>query len=129
MSSLRILQKNMYRFYFEKMDVWQNTCDLVEKVYLVSMKFPKSEKYNFTDQSRRSVISIMTNLAEGSSRSTKKDQAHFTSMAFSSLMELLSLVIITDRMNLIDEGTYSQLRERIAFIGNQLNALRKAQLK
>ena len=69
------------------------------------------------------------NLAEGTARNTNKDKAHFTTLAFSSLMEVLNQLIISKELNFISEDVYIKLREDIGKISNMLNALRKAQLK
>jgi len=60
------------------------------------MIFPKEEKYCLADQIRRAVISVASNLAEGSSRISVKDQAHFTNLAYSSLMEVLNQLYISN---------------------------------
>ena len=84
----------MYTYYFEKLEVWKLSKDLVKEVYLITNNFPNEEKFNIVSQIRRAVISIPTNLSEGSSRSTRKDQANFTTISFSSLMEVLNLLIL-----------------------------------
>jgi four helix bundle protein len=118
-----------YQYYFEKLDVWQLARVLIKEIYLITNKFPVDEKFGLTSQIRRASVSVASNLAEGSSRGTKKDQAHFTTMAYSSLMELLNLLIISSDLDLIEEEKYEELRARVQEISNKLNALRKSQLK
>ena len=79
-----------YQYSFEKLKVWQNARKFVLEVYQITDRFPKHEKFGFIDQIRRASVSISANISEGSSRISYKDQAHFTNIANSSLMEVLS---------------------------------------
>lgn len=71
---------------------------------------------------------MSSNLAEGTSRATNKDKAHFSTMAFSSLMEVLNQIIIAKDLNFFKELDYQKTRTEIEKISNKLNALRNAQL-
>lgn len=118
-----------YKYPFEKLDVWQNSRKLVKDTYLITKGFPKNEQFGITSQIRRSVVSVSSNLAEGSGRKNGKDQAHFSTMAFSSLMELTNQLILSVDLNFMSEETLKSLRKDIDKIANQLNALRKYQYK
>lgn len=118
----------MYKFSFEKLEVWECSVDFTKSIYELTTYFPENEKFGLTSQLRRASISIASNLAEGTSRSTNKDKAHFTTMAFSSLMEVLNQLILSKELNFIIEKDYEKLREDINKISNMLNALRKSQL-
>ena len=117
-----------YQFTFEKLRVWQASRVFVKDIYNVTNNFPREEKYSLIDQLRRASISISSNLAEGSSRISSKDQAHFTNMAYSSLMELLNQLYIANDLNYISNEIFIELKKKISEISNQLNALRKSQL-
>jgi len=95
----------------------------------VTKDFSGQQSYGLTSQLRRAVVAIPTNLAEGTSRSTKRDQANFTSIAYSSLMEALNLIILSQELDYINKGNYDRLRSQAEKIANKLIALRKAQLK
>jgi four helix bundle protein len=68
----------MKKFSFEKLEVWRNAKGLTHLVYKATKDFPSEEKYGLVSQLRRSVMSVTSNIAEGSSRMSSKDQAHFT---------------------------------------------------
>jgi four helix bundle protein len=93
---------------------------------LITNNFPSEEKFGLVSQMRRSTISISSNIAEGSSRKSAKDQSHFYNMAYSSGLELLSQSILSLDLELINEGTYKDFRESIEQITQQLNALSKS---
>ncbi|MFK8059503.1 MAG: four helix bundle protein [Polaribacter sp.] len=118
----------MYVFSFEKLKVWQDAIQLSKEVYKITSTFPSDEKFGLVSQIRRASNSIAANLAEGTSRITNKDKAHYTTIAFSTTMEVLNHLILSKELEFISEEKYLELRERIYKISNMLNALRKAQL-
>ena len=93
----------MHQFSFENLEVWQLSRKLVSKIYSLTKSWPASEKFGLTNQIRRAVISISSNLAEGTSRKSSKDQAHFTQMAYSSLMEVTNQLILARDLKYINE--------------------------
>lgn len=117
-----------YIFSFEKLNVWIDSKELVKSIYLATKDFPSEEKFGLTNQLRRASISIGSNLAEGTSRNTNKDKAHFSTLAFSSLMEVLNQIIMAHELGFINENDYLKLRADIEKISNKLNAIRKSQL-
>lgn len=117
----------MYEFYFEKMTVWKNARKLFHDIYLVTGDLPNNERYNITDQLKRATTSVSLNIAEGTSRGTKKDQLRFTNMAYGSLMEVLNLLIFSKDLNYISESDYFKIRQDIDVIAKQLNSLSKTQ--
>lgn len=74
----------MHTYSLEKLNVWKNTRELTKKVYIITNEFTSDEKFGLVSQMRCAVISISSNIAEGSSRNSKKDQAHFYNMAYIS---------------------------------------------
>lgn len=121
-------KKKNYEFSFEKLGVWKLSVDLIKEVYKITKNYPDEEKFGIVSQLRRAAVSISSNLAEGSSRISYKDQAHFTQISFSSLMELLCQMIISEELGYIDEKQLLKIREKIEEISNKLNSLRNYQL-
>jgi len=118
----------MRTYSFKKLEVWKDSIELVKSIYSLTTNFPKEEKFGLISQLRRCSVSVSSNLAEGTSRQTNKDKAHFTTLAFSSSMELLNQLIISKELNFLDEKEYVILRAKIEKNTNMLNALRKAQI-
>jgi len=117
-----------YIFSFEKLNVWKDSKDLIKSIYKITNKFPDDERFGLISQLRRASVSIASNIAEGTSRKTNKDKAHFTTLAYSSTMEVLNQVIIANELEFISEEKYKELRIQIEKISNKLNALRNSQL-
>ncbi len=118
----------MHTYSFEKLEVWQNARKLIVFIYELTNGFPENEKYGLVSQIRRASVSIAANIAEGSARTSSKDQAHFTQIAYSSMLEVLNHFFIALDLKYINNEEFKSIREVIETISNQLNALRKSQL-
>jgi four helix bundle protein len=118
----------MHIYSFERLEVWQKARELTKEIYLLTSKFPEEEKYSLTNQIRRAIISVSSNLAEGSSRKTSKEQARFTQMAFSSLLELLNQIIISFDLGFVSEEELIQIRSKIEELSNKINAFYNSQI-
>ena len=78
-------------------------------IYALVKTFPVEEKYALGDQMRRSVVSVTSNIAEGSGRQSLKDQAHFLELSYGSLMEVMSQIDLALDLNFIDNENYDRL--------------------
>jgi four helix bundle protein len=113
---------------FEKLRVWQSARELIKSVYRMTKTYPRNEVYGLTSQTNRAAVSVAANLAEGSSRTSRKDQAHFSQIAYGSLMELACLLIVAVDLEILSEDREAKLREEIEAVSRQLNALRASQV-
>lgn len=94
---------------FRKLNVYIKAKELVKQVYELIKKFPREEQYALCDQLRRSVISVPSNIAEGSGRQSQKDQAHFYTIAYGSLMEAFSQVDVACDLGYITQEDFSRI--------------------
>ena len=78
-------------------------------IYALVKTFPVEEKYALGDQMRRAVVSVTSNIAEGSGRQSLKDQAHFLELSYGSLMEVMSQIDLALDLNFIDNENYDRL--------------------
>jgi len=115
------------QYPFEKLRVWQGARDLAKRIYVTTSKFPQREIYGLTSQCNRTAVSVAPNLAEGSSRRSRKDQARFSEIAYLSLMELACLLVVSCDLGLVSADDESQLRIAIEQLSLQLNALHRSQ--
>ena len=113
----------MHQFYFEKLGVWQNARVLVKDMYRVTASFPSEEVFGITSQIRRATMSISANIAEGISRTTNKEKSRFLNMSFSSAMEVVNFLILSLDLEYLNNEQYTELREQLEKITNQLQAL------
>ena len=115
-------------YSFEKLDAWKQAKSLSVWISGITKAFPDEEKFAMVSQMRRAAISIASNLAEGTSRSTSKDQAWLSNVAFSSAVELLSHLIISRELEFINNENYTNGREQIEKQTMLISQLRKAQI-
>jgi len=116
----------MKQYSFEKLNVWQEARVLVKSIYTITRTFPKEEIFGITSQMRRAAISICSNIAEESGRTTKPDQANFYRIAYSSLLELLNQLIISTDLTFISDSELIELRKKIDSIAFKLASLRNS---
>ncbi len=101
---------------FTDMPVWQRSHQLVLKIYELSESFPKKEMFALTNQLRRAVVSVSSNIAEGFGRRAVKDKCHFYVISMGSLREVQNQIIIARDLNYIkpeDSDLALQLSDEI----------------
>lgn len=108
---------------FRKLNVYIKSKQLVREVYQLLRKFPKEEQFALCDQLRRAVVSIPSNIAEGMGRITDKDQAHFLSLAYGSLMEVLAQLDIACDLDYISKDDFDAVERLIVDIAKMLSGL------
>ena len=123
------MSNESHLFPFEKLRVWQESRGWVKTIYTLTRHFPDSERFGLISQLNRAAVSVPTNLAEGSARISKKDQAHFTHLAYSSLMECMNLLMLANDLQFLAENELQAQRTAIASLSAQLNALHQSQLR
>jgi four helix bundle protein len=118
--------RSRHIYPFEKL--WKNARRLVSSIHKTTRAFPRSEIYALTSQTNRAAVSVAANLAEGSSRTSRKDQGHFSQIAYGSLMELACLLILAVDLGFLSVEHESALRAEIESVSRQLSALRNTQV-
>lgn len=119
----------MIEMPFQKLIIWQKGLMLVDLVYETTATFPRDELYNLTSQMRRSAVSIPSNIAEGSQRTSKKEFGNFILTAKGSLAELHTQTIIGHRRSLIPKEKFAVLIEKITEMDKMLRSFYKQLLK
>ena len=110
---------------YRELDVWAKAMEVAEAVYAAAKLMPKQEEYRLTAQLIRAAVSVPANIAEGHARATRKDYAHFVSIARGSAAELETLLILAQRAKLLSSETSDpilQETERVARMLNRLHA-------
>lgn len=115
-------------YSFEKLKVWQEAKQLVVDIYNLLDSFPKFEKYALCDQIRRAIVSVPSNIAEGSGRFSNKEQNHYLEIAYGSLMETYNQLLIAIELSYITKSSVNAIKPRIDAIAKMLNGLRQSKL-
>lgn len=116
-----------HEYPFEKLNVWQAARELAKATYLETSKSPQREIYGMTSQCNRAAVPVASNIAEGSSRRSLKDQSHFSEIAYGSLMELACLFILSNDVGFLAAERENTMRQSIEGVSAQLNALYRSQ--
>ena len=98
---------------FENLDVWKHSVDLSTKIYCVSKQFPKEELYGITSQIRRAVISVTSNIAEGSGVNSNADYIRYLGIASGSLNEVESLIVVAEKLGYLKINEFKELKKSI----------------
>jgi four helix bundle protein len=104
--------------------VWKKSMDLVENVYKYTDLINNSEKYGVVSQMQRSAASVPYNISEGASRSSRKEYLRFLDIARSSIIELETQYLISQRLKLCPEDP--ELYDLIDYVGRMLTNLMKS---
>lgn len=110
---------------FTDLLAWQKGHELVLAVYKAVEKFPDTERYGLASQITRAVVSITSNIAEGFSRATASDKAHFYTMAQGSLTEVQNQLIVAKDLTYITGESFEDLYETSIFTHKLLTGLIK----
>ena len=116
-------------FGYEKLDVAKLAKQLISDIYKLTEEFPDKEKFGLTNQIRRAIVSVLLNIAEGSSRSTNKDFNHFVRISITSLVEVDCALKIGIDLDYLKEEDYQKLELIIKELYFKLIGLSKYLLK
>ncbi|MDO8572369.1 MAG: four helix bundle protein [bacterium] len=108
---------------YKDLIVWQKSMDLVTEVYKLTSNFPSSEVYGLVSQMRRAAVSIVSNIAEGSKRNTKKDFNQFLAIAMGSGAELETQIEISTRLKFADQSYFTSVNSLLNEVMRMLNKM------
>lgn len=106
---------------FRKYEIWQKGIDIADIIYEICDKFPKFEIYALADQLRRASVSIASNIAEGASRKSCAEFAHYLEIAIGSAFEVETQLQIALRRKYVTEEVYEELVEQLQSEERQIN--------
>ncbi len=107
----------------KKLDVWKLSMEFAVRMYEVTKRFPREERFNLTDQIRRAAVSVPCNIAEGAGRQTKREFANYLHMSQGSLSELDTLLELAKRMEFLPQSEWATLDAQMERIDKMLSGL------
>ncbi len=111
---------------FRELKAWQLGMDLTEKVYLLTDSFPRSEIYGLSSQIRRCAVSIPSNLAEGHGRTSAKEFLQFIAIAYGSICELETQILLSHRLKYLDQSNLETVSTLLTETSKTIRGLQKA---
>ena len=115
-------------FQLHKLDCWNESRKLVVAVYQLLNKFPIEERFALSNQLRRSVISVPSNIAEGNGRIAIKEQSHFLEIAYGSIMEVYCQLQIAVDLGYITNEDFEQVKPIINKTSRLISGLRASKI-
>ena len=119
----------MDSFSFEDLNAYKYSRALVRSVYEIVEKFPNYERTVLSDQLRRAVISVPSNIAEGMGRTSPKEQVRFIEISYGSLMEVLCQLQLAQDLKYITVEEFYEQRSHIQTTAKIISGLRSSLIK
>lgn len=110
---------------FTDLNAWKEGHKLVLIVYGATKDFPQKETFGLTNQMRRAVVSVTSNVAEGFSRMSVNDKYHFYSMAHGSLMELQNQLLIARDVQYLQEIKFDEIIRQTIVVSKLISGLKR----
>ena len=111
---------------YRQLIAWQKAMELVKQIYHLTNKFPKEELYGLTGQLRRAAVSVPSNIAEGQGRDSTKEFLHHLSIAYGSLMETETQILIAETLFYLTAEETKLTLEKTAETGRLINGLSRS---
>jgi len=103
--------------------VWQKAFALSKEVYHLTASFPDTEKYGLSSQLRRAAVSIVSNIAEGFSRKSLKENYQFFSVAFGSTSEVETQLLLSRELQLVEPDKFRKAEGLLLEVRKMLNSM------
>src|SRR5689334_3146282 len=113
----------MLQLSHKKLEVYQLSLNLVKKIYEITKKFPKEERYVLVSQLQRAGISVSSNISEGAARISKNEKKRFYEIARSSVVEVDTQIEISIMLNYCQKNELPELEENIEAIFRKLSKM------
>lgn len=115
----------MTKHNFRQLKIWKEGIELTKSVYTLTKKFPTDERFNLTSQLRRCTVSVPSNIAEGTSRSSNKAFSHFLEISLGSLFELETQIILSHELEFLDNESFSTIENKIIELQKMISGFSK----
>ena len=111
---------------YRDLEVWKKAMRLAKRIYQVTQKFPNDERFGLTNQLRRAVVSVPSNIAEGHARFGAGEFSRFLSIATGSVAEIETQILLSQDLGYVKEELTFELLAELDIIGKMLRGLAKS---
>ena len=108
---------------YRDLDVWARGHMITLKLYPITSRFPKEERFGMISQIRRCSASIGANIAEGCGRNSEGDLQRFLEIAAGSASELDYHLLLARDLGFLSESDYEHIAPVLALLGRKLTSL------
>ena len=110
---------------YKQLIVWQKSMTLAKEIYRLTSFFPKTEIYGLVSQMRRATVAILSNIAEGLGRRSRKEYRQFLAIAYGSALELEAQLLLSKELNLAKIEEFSKSAALLEEVLKMLNSMTK----
>ncbi|QQV04097.1 MULTISPECIES: four helix bundle protein [Chryseobacterium] len=110
---------------FKNLNIWNLSIEIANDTYVLTDAFPKNEEFGLKSQLRRCSVSVASNIAEGSSRSSNKDFNRFLEISLGSLYELQTQIIISSKRNYFEINKLEIIENKITELQRMISGFQK----
>jgi four helix bundle protein len=100
---------------YKDLIVWQKAYQLCLDVYMATKNIPKEERFGLISQIRRAAVSVSSNIAEGHGRKSKAEYIQFSYIAYGSICELETQILLADDLKYAKDGSLRTVHENIGY--------------
>lgn len=111
---------------FKDLTAWQHSMTVAAEVYQVTSAFPSEERFGIVNQLRRAAVSVSSNIAEGFGRNSRKEKDQFYAIAYGSLLEVESQIILSVKLGFLPQNTAQSVLDVVAEAQKTLAGLQRA---
>ena len=111
---------------FRQLHIWQDSMKLAKAVYVLTGSLPSNEKFGLISQLNRAVVSVPSNIAEGSSRNSNKEFKHFLSIAIGSLFEIETQLVLSIELGIVNKSQSQMLIDEIIILQKKVSTFKKS---
>ena len=111
----------MKRHNFKKLQIWSDSMELIDATYKMTKMFPDYEKFGLVSQMNRSAVSIASNIAEGTSKSTDKHFLKYLETSLGSAFEWETQLIVCKRQNYIEKEVFTDLEKQVTLLQSKIS--------
>ncbi|MCJ8155531.1 four helix bundle protein [Chryseobacterium sp. SSA4.19] len=110
---------------FKNLSIWKLSIELADNIYILTDGFPKNEEFGLKSQLRRCAVSVASNIAEGSSRSSNKDFNRFLEISLGSLYEMQTQIIISSNRNYFESAKIEIIENKITELQRMISGFQR----
>ncbi len=111
---------------YKDLKVWQKAYQLCLEIYRITKGFPREETYGLISQIRRAAVSVVCNIAEGYGRKTTLEYIRSLYIAYGSICELETQILLSGDLGYIEAGKLEKLQDEMGEVERMLKALIKS---
>lgn len=122
---LKIDGINMLNLSHKNLDVWNLAVEFVVMIYKITLKYLKEELFGLTAHTRKSSVSVPSNIAEGCSRKSLIERIRFFEISRSSLVEIETQIEIANKLGFISNIDYEEINKELNILFAKLSNFMK----